>query len=71
MAKLIDDPAVQALVEKHSAIAVKSATREHLSHLKAELDAFLETGASTAEKRIIRGYHALVKSRIKDNGTGE
>lgn len=67
MAKLIDDPAVQALVKKHLDAAVKKTTKEHLAHLKTELDSFLENSGSSGDKRLIRGFHALVKSRIKDN----
>ncbi len=67
MAKLIDDPKVAALVEKHSAAAVKAKVKAVLAHLKDEFDTILPT-LETDAKKTLRVFHANVKDRIKNDG---
>ena len=64
MAKLIDDPAVQAVVSKQVTAATKSTTRAALIHLKNVFDE-LKAEASTAEKRLLKAFHDNVKDRVK------
>lgn len=68
MAKLIDDPNVQALVSKQVAVATKSSTRSFIGHLRDVLGELKDT-ASATEKKLLKQFHDTVKAR--STATGE
>jgi hypothetical protein len=69
MAKLIDDPQVQALIEKEKAKALAALKKLHLSAIKervaAEIEAFKSAGNSAAAKGL-RTVLADITAKLKE-----